>query len=79
MQDLTHQPQDQIIANNCGQGHQEKARSFTRFRAPGSPECPIPVQSKAIECAKSVGNGIEEQEPRNAPRWPELEQAIQHE
>jgi len=60
-QDFTHEPQDKIIADNRGQGHQEKARSFTRFGPSCALERSIPVQSKAIECAKSVGNGIEEQ------------------
>lgn len=72
-QDVPHQPQDEIVAGNRGQGHQEKACSFTRIGPSCALECPISVEDEAIECAKSVGNGIEEQEPRDVLRWPELE------
>jgi len=61
-QDCTHQPHDQVIADNRGQGHQEKARSFKRFGPSCALERPIPV----------------EQQPGSALRWLEPEQAIEH-
>ena len=77
-QDFTHQPHDQVIADTRGQGHQEKARSFTRFGPSGALERPIPVEDETIERTTSVGKSIEEQQPGSALRWPEPEQAIEH-
>jgi hypothetical protein len=79
VQDLTHQPQDQVIAGNRGQGHQEKARSFTRFGRTFALERPISVEDETIERTTSVGNSIGQQQPGHALPWPEPEQAIQHE
>src|SRR5207247_9235371 len=79
MQDFPHEPQDQIVANNCSQGHQEKARSFTHFGPSCALERPIPVQSKSIESAKSVGNGIEEEESSDDWRWTAMEKSVETE
>jgi hypothetical protein len=78
-QDFTHQPHDQVIADNRGQGHQEKARSFTRCGPSCALECPIPVEDETIERAISVGNRIEEQQPGHSLPRPEPEQAIEYE
>ena len=78
VQDGTHQPQEQVITGNRGQGHQEKARSFTRAGRAFALERPIAVEDETIERATRIGNGIEEQEPGSALRWPEPEQAIEH-
>ena len=61
MQDVPHEPQDKIIATNGGQGHQEKAHSFTRFGRTFALERPISIDEETIERATSVGNRIEEQ------------------
>src|SRR5205809_8057807 len=58
MQDFPHEPQDQIIANNCGQSNKEKAHSFTRFEPSWTLERPISVKEETIERTTSVGNGI---------------------
>jgi hypothetical protein len=78
MQDFAHEPQDQVIAGHRGQGHQEKARSFTHFGRTFALERPISVEDETIERTTSVGKSIEEQEPGSALRWPEPEQAIEH-
>lgn len=78
-QDLTHQPQEKIIAGNRGQDKQEKARCFTRLGMPGAPECPISVKEKTIERTTGVGNRVEEHQPGYALRRPEPEQAIERE
>ena len=79
MLDIPHEPQDQIIATNCGQGHQEKAHSFTRFGSSCALERPISIDEETIEPTTSVGNGIGQQQPGHALPRPEPEQAIQHE
>ena len=78
MQDVPHEPQEQVITGNRGQGHQEKARSFTRVGRTFAPKRLIAVEDETIERATSVGKRIEEQEPGSALRWPEPEQAIEH-
>ena len=76
MQDVPHEQEDQIIATNGGQGHQEKARSFTRFGSSCALERPIPIEEETIERTTRVGNRIEEQQPDYVLPWPEPEQAI---
>ena len=77
MQDVTHKPQEKVIAGNRGQGNKDKARSFTRFGTSCALERPIPVEDETIERTTSVGNGIEEQQPGSALRWPEPKQTIE--
>src|SRR5260370_33038487 len=78
VQDVPHQPQDEILARSRGEGPQEKARSFTRVGRTFAPKRPISVEDETIERATSVGKRIEEQEPGSVLRWPEPEQAIEH-
>ena len=79
MQDVPHEPQDQVIAGHRGQGHQEKASSFTPFGTPGTLERPISVEEETIDRTTSICNRIDQQQPGHALPWPEPEQAIQHE
>jgi len=61
MLDAPYEPQEQVITDNRGQGHQEKARSFTRVGRTFALERPISVEDETIERAKSEGKRIEEQ------------------
>jgi hypothetical protein len=61
MHDFPHEPEDKIIATNGGQGHQEKAHSFTRFGSSCALERPVSIDEETIERTTCVGNGIKEQ------------------